>query len=448
MTRLKIKDNQERAKVEFESIPNLVKQISDQSLGKLAESQVFVFPQQLKDTDDLSKDQFILKTVNDAYRSSNVMGFLGLGQERLIIESRFSTGEHDYFFQYLLERVLDFPNVLDLHTNTDHQKKVFQLLIFLFPRYLTTAMRKGIFKTYVRNAYNDSNIKGSIDLARHIRMNTPFVGNISYNQREFSYDNPVMQLIRHTIEFIKKKPYGNPILQEAKEEVSAVVEVTRKYESAYRRQVMVENKKQPIRHAYFHEYRDLQRLCLMILQYEKHGFGTGLNDIHGILFDGAWLWEEYINTLIGEWFYHPLNKAGSGAQQLFTNDQGKIGLIYPDFIGRDRSNRKIADAKYKPFQNIGNKDYLQVLAYMFRFDSKEGYYLYPEIGEVNDEKFRLNKGFTYENSVQARDDISVQKIGLCIPQAAENYAHFVSQMLESERQFVEKFNFTKSEQLS
>ena len=41
----------------------------------------------------------------------------------------------------------------------------------------------------------------------------------------------------------------------------------------------------------------------------------------------------------------------------------------------------IADAKYKPIDNIGNKDYLQVLAYMFRFDAKKGFHFYPEMGE-------------------------------------------------------------------
>ena len=57
------------------------------------------------------------------------------------------------------------------------------------------------------------------------------------------------------------------------------------------------------------------------------------------------------------------------------------GLIYPDFISRDSEARVIADAKYKPIDNIGNKDYLQVLAYMFRFDAKKGFYFYPEMGE-------------------------------------------------------------------
>ena len=84
--------------------------------------------------------------------------------------------------------------------------------------------------------------------------------------------------------------------------------------------------------------------------------------------------------MIKEEFYHPRNKGGSGAQRLFAEDEEskKIGLIYPDFISKTTDNRIIADAKYKPLNNIGNKDYLQVLAYMYRFDSRKGFYLYPE----------------------------------------------------------------------
>ena len=50
-----------------------------------------------------------------------------------------------------------------------------------------------------------------------------------------------------------------------------------------------------------------------------------------------------------------MNKGGKGAQRLFERN---IGLIYPDFISRDNESRIIADAKYKPIDNIGNRDYL------------------------------------------------------------------------------------------
>lgn len=189
-------------------------------------------------------------------------------------------------------------------------------------------MRKVIFKTYICNEYNDGNVRGAIDVARHIRKNTPFTGKIAYSQREYSYDNYLIELARHTIEHIKK--------------------------------------------------------------------------------------------------------AGEGAQRLFANG---IGLIYPDFISRKQDDRIIADAKYKPIDNIANKDYLQVLAYMFRFDAKHGYYLYPEVSGASDKQLWLNKGSTYEKNVSASDDISITKHGLKIPNDAVDYEDFVDKIERCEVDF-------------
>ena len=158
--------------------------------------------------------------------------------------------------------------------------------------------------------------------------------------------------------------------------------------------------------------------------------------IIGTMFDGAWLWEEYVNSLIEDIFYHPMNKGGREGQRLFG---GSVGLIYPDFISRDRETRIIADAKYKPMDNIGNKDYLQVLAYMLRFDAKTGYYLYPEIESADGRQLWLNKGSTYENNVVPRDDISVTKHGLKIPVDAVDYASFAVRMAAYEQEFTKAF---------
>ena len=123
-------------------------------------------------------------------------------------------------------------------------------------------------------------------------------------------------------------------------------------------------------------------------------------------------------------------------QRLFD---GNVGLIYPDFISRNSEMRIIADAKYKPIDNIGNKDYLQVLAYMFRFDAKKGYYLYPEAESTDDLQLWMNKGSTYEENVMPRDDVSITKHGLKIPTDAENYESFVLRMKNSESEFKETF---------
>lgn len=433
---LKIKDNNLNKKDDFSELRTVTGKIADKTLEQLEREGVFVFPEIIKDAEDITRDQMILQSVNDSYRSGNVMGFLGCGDERLIIESRFSGESEDYFFQYLLDRVLEFPNIVDLSVDADHNNRLFNFLLFLFPYYLKTAMRKGLFKKYIRHCYNDGNVKGTIDIARHITKNTPFIGNIAYSQREFSYDNYLMELVRHTIEYIKRKPYGNNLLTKVKEEVKLVIEATPDYETYDRQKIIDANKKNAVRHAYFREYLALQRLCILILQHQKHQIGSGSRQIYGILFDGAWLWEEYVNSLIEDIFYHPMNKGGRGAQRLFD---GNVGLIYPDFISRDKEARIIADAKYKPIGNIGNKDYLQVLAYMFRFDAKKGYYLYPEAEGTDDLRLWMNKGSTYEENVMPRDDVSLTKHGLKIPADAEDYESFVVRMKTSECEFMKTF---------
>lgn len=432
MKLLKIKDNSGLKKDAFSDIGVLTSKIAGKTLEQLEREGIFVFPEIIKDAEDITKDQMILQGVNDTYRSGNVMGFLGRGDERLIIESRFCGEGDDYFFQYLLDKVLDFPNIVDLESDTNQDNRLFNFLLFLFPYYLKIAMRKGLFKKYIRHRYNDGNVKGTIDIARHITKNTPFTGNVAYSQREFSYDNSLMELVRHTIEFIKRKPYGNSVLIKVKDEVKLVINATPGYEPYDRQKIIEQNQKNTVRHGYFREYLALQRLCLLILRHQKHQIGSGSRQIYGILFDGAWLWEEYVNSLIEDVFYHPMNKGSNGAQRLFA---GNIGLIYPDFISRDNKVRIIADAKYKPLDHIGNRDYLQVLAYMFRFDAKKGYYLYPEAEGSDDLTLWMNRGTTYEADVLPRDDISVIKHGLKIPVDAPDYAGFVMRMKVCEQEF-------------
>ena len=449
MNPLRITDNSLKSQEDFKHIPKLVDQIKDKTLDCLEKKGIFVFPT-LADAEDLTKEQKILESVNSDYRTQNVMGFLGYGDgdnaERLVISSRFTKsddkdGSKDYFLHYLLNKVFDFPNIFELHSGANSDLKFYALLEFIFPYYLKQALRKGLFKTYIRKAYNDSNVKGTIDFARHIKLNTPFIGKIAYSQREFTSDNLLMELVRHTVEFIKGKPYGRTILNKAKDEVRMVVESTPLYELCDRQKIIHLNKHKVIRHAFYREYKELQKLCILILTHQKMQVSADINRVCGVLFDGAWLWEEYINTLIEDKFFHPRNKGKSnnnGGQRLFKDDGGKIGLIYPDFIGKVAENRVIADAKYKPVGNIANKDYFQVLAYMFRFDAKTGFYFYPEADKnVKPLNLSLLEGCTLENNVSENRDpkISVTKLGLQIPQGCGSYEYFVKEIESSENNF-------------
>lgn len=425
----KVKDNTTYITSRFSCNQCIVSNILNKSLNQLDAEGLFIFPEAIKRVEDLTRDQMILQEFNGKYRTGNVMGFIGYGKERLIIQSRFCNDKEDYFLSYLLERVLNIPNIVSLDADTSSDKRLLNFLLFIFPKYLENAIRKGLYKQYIHKKYNDTNIKGKIDIPRHLTKNTPFIGSIAYSQRLFSYDNMLMELIRHTIEFIKSKSYGSIILSDIKEELKLIVNATQSYRTCDRQKIIEQNKKNPIRHAYFREYSALQRLCILILKSEKHDIGSGIQNSYGILFDGAWLWEEYINILLSSHFYHPKNKSKFGAQQLFSDGKG---LIYPDFISKSTDPRLIVDAKYKPIENIRGRDYLQVLAYMYRFDASKGYYIYPDSEGQVPLVLNLNKGSTYENNVSARNDVNIIKLGFKIPNKSADYDDFKMQIHESE----------------
>ena len=426
---IKISDNTEIPLSEINH--PVINELTNKSLSTLDQERFIIFPPLLKDSDDLDEGNCIFRTFNGKTMTCNIVGFLSDGNNEIHIHSRFfETEDEDYFLDYMLQKVLHY-NVTVNEIASSEETTYYDLLVYLFPYYLEEAMRKGLYKEYASHSYNDSNVRGQMDINRYFKKNVPFVGNVAYNTREFSFDN---QLIRHTIEKIEiTKPF---LLEESsvvQKNVKMIKEITPSYSHYELEKVLYENISNTIKHGFFEEYTQLQTLCLKILTDERISYGVSSQKVHGIVIDIAWLWEEYLNLLIKEHFYHPQNKLGTMAHYYFQNGNGKI---YPDFIGRDVTNRVIADAKYKPEKNIKSSDYSQILSYMFRFDSKLAYFLHPT-KEESQKIFYLMEGVSAEHTPQKRMDIRVEKIGLKIPRAT-SYSEFVMLMEESEKSFLTK----------
>ncbi|MGN0916298.1 MAG: hypothetical protein ACI4NE_08110 [Succinivibrio sp.] len=245
----RLQDNSYKKKSDIKKEANdLIDLIKDRTLESLEKDGIFVFPELLKDTEDITKDQKVIISENDAYKTNNIMGFLGYASgektTKLVISSRFcEKDKNDYFLQYLLEKVMGIPNIISLNVGMNLKESIFDILELIFPFFLKKALRKGLFRAYIRNEYNECNVKGTIDLSRHIKINTPFIGKIAFSQRELSYDNPLMELVRHTIEYIKTKPYGKRILKNVQEECRIVIEATKNYEFFDRQTIILFNRK-------------------------------------------------------------------------------------------------------------------------------------------------------------------------------------------------------------
>ena len=412
--------------------------IADKTIDELCKENenLLFFPYGMESSDDDIEQSSVFSILNSEdsekvrIRTGNVMGFIGIGNLQVKIKSRFDDGRDDYLLHYMLQKVMSF-NLFDFNHNNE-KEDVFDFIMFMFPYFLKSALRQGVYKEYRNFKYNNSNPKGTIDVSRHIKRNCPFVGNIAYSTREYSHDNSMTELIRHTIEFMKTKKYGQSVLnidRETKENVETIIEHTPLYNKNERSNIV--NKNLRIKsHPYYTEYRPLQTLCLQILRLEEVRYGESDDEIFGILFDGAWLWEEYVNTvLLGMGFKHPENRLKKGGIYLFEDHSGER---FPDFYKDDI----VLDAKYKRIGNYENvskvnrDDLHQVIAYLNPLHASRGGFIVPlEQKQTKIPTSRL-KGRSSTLSI----------FGIEISKTSSSYLDFCEQMKEKEATFVESLS--------
>lgn len=181
---------------------------------------LLIFPQSLGINKDKIEELEILHLTGSKdnlkdckIKTGNLMGFIGYGDTQISITSRFAKNndtKDDFFLHYLLQKVLCL-NIFDLKYSAAIFGE-FDLLLYMFPALLKKACAQGLVRRYKTFHNNDSNIKGVVDVTRHIQNNIPFNGQIAYKNRDYTTDNSITELIRHTIELIKTKPNGNFVL--------------------------------------------------------------------------------------------------------------------------------------------------------------------------------------------------------------------------------------------
>ena len=164
---------------------NNLQKIAEKPIGQLCledHPNLLIFPQNLEEYGDKIGKQYVFEVNEGKLCTKNIMGFIGYRDTKVRIHSRFAQGVDDYFLHYMLQKVFAI-NLFDLKYNSD-EESIFDFLIYLFPAFLKRAMQQGLYKEYQNREYNDANIRGRIDVPRHIRMNIPFAGKVAYSTRE------------------------------------------------------------------------------------------------------------------------------------------------------------------------------------------------------------------------------------------------------------------------
>ena len=419
-----------------------IKQFANKKIKYLKENNLFILSKNFFKDDIENSDIIELDEVNNKIYSNNIMGFIGYNDTQIKITSRFTpNSDKDYFLHYMLQKVF-YSNIFNWEYTTERDYS-FDFLIYMFTYFFQKAIRQGIFKSYQKREYNDANVRGVIDINRHIKNNIPFNGKIAYNTREYSYDNNITQLIRHTIEYINTKSRGIlNINEDIKSGVFQIIEATKRYDKNKRQSIINKNLKK-LNHPYFYEYEPLRKICIQILRHEELKYGREEDKIYGILFDGAYLWEEYIYTILKDLdFLHPRNKEKTDGINLLN----KKWTVYPDFYNYNK--QIVLDTKYKMLNKDNDKidgsDKHQIISYVYTLGAKIGGFVYPsENKEFSFDNIGiLNK--EYNKNILEDYSPSIFKYAFLIPNKKsneenfENINDFKKEIEKSENDFKEK----------
>ena len=207
---------------------------------------LLVYPPDFDDIPDKIGEEtlFSFDPVSKKLATGNLVGVLSLRSQdglcvQMSINSRFDSSGRQYFFCYMLERVLGL-HLVDPPVGSSANGSGFDISVFLFPKALCAAMSKGVFRAVKTMRRNDDILSGGVDIDRHVQENVPFKGTVAYTSRERDGDNDLMQLVRHAIEYIASCPLCSVLAtrRDVRDAVAMVRAMTPTY-SRSRRQVII-----------------------------------------------------------------------------------------------------------------------------------------------------------------------------------------------------------------
>ena len=379
----KQRDTCQRVHKESEIIRSLLQKCADKPLQKLRNDNLIIFAKE-KDLDQHFINVRIPSNSGDPVRieTGNMMGVLCVREKgsslKVQIKSRFDTDENQYFLNYLLSKVFDVNFTELVSSNDDVMWDL--LLAFVFVWKFRKAAEVGLYKQYHTNQYNDLNFRGKLDIDRHLQRNYPLCDRIAYSKREITFDNPLNHLLRFAAAKIERKwPSMFESGSDVRNLVTALKQATPSWNSCgISRTLNHKDCRFPVRQPFFSEYYEpLRKIARMLLLDEGANIfddasSEGETEISGVVFDGAWLWEEYIATILTDYIHAEYQV--KGGIRVFEGKEDPI--FYPDFLSNDK--KVVLDTKYKISSSTGQADDIQqVICYMFLTGAVRGGLIFP-----------------------------------------------------------------------
>lgn len=355
----------------------------------------------------------IFSNFNNEYSAQKYVGVLEYKGNKIVIGSRFDSDNNQFFLQYVFSNAFDMQGKIfdEMNTFGKSEDSWDLLLVIIYARELKEAMKKGLFRVYRNYQYNDSKVKGQIDIARHIKLNMIDNGKVAYNSREYSIDNYYNYLFLKAYDVIDKK-YPNilkRLIADDENVKSGISSLRSKLVNDLKSQEILKNTNKRIVHPVYKKYEELRKTSTLILR--KMGINTMNSDntkVTGFVIDMTKLWEQFIEKTMFRKI-EPNNY--SIAQKTFPILNGKRTL-QPDFYWRKKN--LVIDAKYKSSWGLTlnndwgyvREDVFQVLTYMLSLKCRFGGVVFPT---------ELNISFTYDEKLSVFPDGNMNNVFFRLP---------------------------------
>ena len=343
--------------------------------------------------------------------TSNLMGVLRFRDSKsgeavqVEILSRFDSGNNNYFLNYLLSKALNVA--VSSETVLAQNSSVLDLLLdVVFVKRFGDAARNGLLRQYRTYRNNDWNFKGRLDVSRHIRENLPLPHGIAYVKREINLDGPVNRMLLLAAKVVQHR---RPDLFDGNDDAMDALRILRTEiadPGDIRTVLACRECRESISHPFYREIWDpLRQIARMILEEEKWQVfqEESEEEVSGVIFDGAWLWEEYLAAVLVQCGYGHCVRERQCERDMFhslknEHNENNVAPMYPDFVRKEGDRYvALADAKYKRF--LKRDDRLQMIAYSFIYDTKVVSIIYPpEDVNCEDKNASVDEEFTIDDT--------------------------------------------------
>lgn len=389
------------------------------------------------------------------YWTQQYVGVLLHDNQKVIIGSRFDTAEKQFFLNYVFCKAYGLnPNIFQEMNPTCDMEKTWDLfLIIMFLETLEKAFKKGYYKEYTKNQYNDAKLKGPINVARHIKENMLFSGNIAYSRRENSIDNPINNLILYTLKHINVR-YNNFAKNRIKEKndfkdcIDYLIYTI--HENDVDKKTLIKNTQKPVTRHIFHDYEKVRVLARLILKnMGLNIFSESRKSVKGVLLNMEKLWENFLEKT----FFADVSLKYSYELQtqkalpILFNEGQTLQTIRPDFVlSQNKIPVMVLDAKYKNYAKenedfkVKREDIYQVLSYMYAYEVQHGGSIFPVIANEAERNHQL-KTFTLWNK---KNTPQFYTLPIVVPQACNYFLEYCKQFDEDIKNMQAEFFFNKT----